>query len=888
MVPARTSDSNINTSTNPAVVTTNLTAPKDTLLALGPTDPISLNKVVPTKLRALPLPQGGSGTPPNPPTSNSPADGSNGVSTSPTLQVNVSDPNSNNVTVNFYGKLVPAAAPGPNFSIIELPDTQYYSASLENGSPAIFTAQTQWIVNNRVANNIAFVTGLGDIVQNGNNDGNNTEWINANSAVSLLDDPVGTGLPQGIPYSFGVGNHDQGPTGDGAPDDTAAFNQYFGSARYSGKSYYGGHYGTDNDNQYELFSASGMDFILINIAYMDPQYNATELNNVLAWANGLLQTYSNRRGIVVSHYLINNGFNATWSGQGQSTYNALSGNPNLFLMLAGHFTPPEGQRSDVFNGNRIFTFLSDYQESGFGGDGWLRILNFLPASNQIHVQTYSPYLNQFENTSAGDFTVSYDMQGSGNGFTLLASNSGVLSGNTTSFTWPGLTPGSSYEWYVTVSNSTGTAVGPLWGFTTTGSSPVTLSPSSLTFPSQSVNTTSGSQSVTLTNTGSSALSISNISASAQYGQTNSCPISPSTLSVNGTCTINVTFTPTATGTQSGTITITDNAAGSPQVITLTGTGTSVVVPTVSLSPSSLAFGSSAIKVVQDTSTTGTGSTTLAATFASNVTQNNLIVVGVSSYAGNSFASPAITDSRGSTWSLAIATNPGTAGTPSLASIYYAVVPSTGSDTVTVHMTGTNNLHLHIYEISGLLTSSVLDQIGSNFQTNATAASVSTAGSTTAANEYVFAYFGRDNGSGTWTTGTGYGDTRSSPNSGASTDAFSEDKIISATGTQTATATSSGTDSLTSLIATFKAGTGGGTTVGTSSAPQVVTLTNTGSASLSISNIAASGDYAQTNTCGSFVGIGANCAISVTFTPTATGSAPERLRSPTTPAIARRR
>ena len=157
------------------------------------------------------------------------------------------------------------------------------------------------------------------------------------------------------------------------------------------------------------------------------------------------------------------------------------------------------------------------------------------------------------------------MQGNGNAFTLLASNSGVLSGNTTSFTWPGLSPGSSYEWYVTVSNSTGTAVGPLWSFTTSGSSPVTLSPSSLTFPGQPVNTTSGSQSVTLTNTGSAALSISNIAASAQFAQTNSCPISPSTLPVNGTCSINVTFTPTATGTQSGSITITDNASGSPQV-----------------------------------------------------------------------------------------------------------------------------------------------------------------------------------------------------------------------------------------------------------------------------------------------------------------------------------
>ena len=214
---------------------------------------------------------------------------------------------------------------------------------------------------------------------------------------------------------------------------------------------------------------------------------------------------------------------------------------------------------------------------------------------------------------------------------------------------------------------------------------------------------------------------------------------------------------------------------------------------MSLSGSSLTFGSPAVAVVQDAGTTGSGSTTLAKAFASNVTKNNLMVVGVSSYAGNAFASPAITDTLGSTWSLAVAENPGTTGTPSLASLYYAVVPSTGADTVTVHMTGTNNLHLHIYEISGLVTSSVLDQIGSNFQSGVTAATVSTSGATTTANEFVFAYFGRDNGSGTWTAGTGYGNALASPNTGSGTDAFSEDKIISATGTQTATATSSATD-----------------------------------------------------------------------------------------------
>ncbi len=836
----------------------------------APANASAIESEVPARLRATPAPQGGSGTPPNQPTLNSPSDGSSSVSTSPSLSVNVSDPNSSNVTVNFYGKVVPPASSGANFQIIELPDTQYYSASLENGSPAIFNAQTQWIVNNVASNNIAFATGLGDVVQDGNNNGNYSEWDNANAAISLLDNPNTTGLPQGVPYSFGVGNHDQGPTGDGSPDDTAAFNQYLGSARYSGKSYYGGHYGTDNDNHYMLFSASGMDFILINMAYMDPQYNSTELNSVLAWANGLLQTYSSRRGIVVSHYLLNNGFNASWSGQGQSTYNALKGNPNLFLMLAGHLTPPEGQRTDVSNGNRVFTFLSDYQESGFGGDGWLRILNFLPASNQIHVQTYSPYLNQYENTSAGDFTVNYDMQGSGNGFSLLASEAGVLSGTSSSYTWPSLTSGSTYEWYVTVTNSTGTSVGPIWRFTTSGSAPMNVSPTTLSFGNQQVNTTSASQPVTLTNTSGSAVTISSIAASSQYAQTNNCPSSPATLAANGACTINVAFTPTASGAQSGTLTITDSAVGSPQKVSLTGTGTTAVNPVVSLSASSMSFGSAAVSVAQDAGSTGSGSTTLAVKFPSNVTKNNLMVVGVSSYAGNAFASPAVTDTLGSTWTLAVTKNPGTAGTPSLAGLYYAIVPSTGADTVTVHMTGTNNLHLHIYEVAGLVTSSVLDQTGSNFQSSGTAATVSTSAATTSLNEFVFAYFGRDNGSGTWTVGNGYGNALATPNTGSATDAFSEDKTVSTKGTQTATATSSASDALTSLIATFVAGTGG-TQIGTTSAAQTLTLTNTGSASLSISSIAASGDFAETDNCGTFVAAAGSCTINVTFTPLATGT-----------------
>jgi hypothetical protein len=64
-------------------------------------------------------------------------------------------------------------------------------------------------------------------------------------------------------------------------------------------------------------------------------------------------------------------------------------------------------------------------------------------------------------------------------------------------------------------------------------------------------------------------------------------------------------------------------------------------------------------------------------------------------------------------------------------------------------------------------------------------------------------------------------------------------------------------------------------LGSSSSAQTVTLTNTGNLPLALTSIAItgsnSGDFAQTNTCGSTVGAGANCAIKVTFTPVALGS-----------------
>ncbi|MDQ1679322.1 MAG: hypothetical protein QOI42_181, partial [Frankiaceae bacterium] len=62
-----------------------------------------------------------------------------------------------------------------------------------------------------------------------------------------------------------------------------------------------------------------------------------------------------------------------------------------------------------------------------------------------------------------------------------------------------------------------------------------------------------------------------------------------------------------------------------------------------------------------------------------------------------------------------------------------------------------------------------------------------------------------------------------------------------------------------------------TTVGTSSATQTVTVSNTGTAAAAVSSVAVTGDFAQTNTCGSSVAAGGSCSVTVTFRPTVAGT-----------------
>lgn len=100
-----------------------------------------------------------------------------------------------------------------------------------------------------------------------------------------------------------------------------------------------------------------------------------------------------------------------------------------------------------------------------------------------------------------------------------------------------------------------------------------LNPTSLSFPTQSLGTTSAPQTVTLTNTGNAPLAIASITASADFPQTNNCPVA---LNAGQGCTVTARFTPTASGNRNGTLTFTDNASDTPQRVPLGGTGSADV------------------------------------------------------------------------------------------------------------------------------------------------------------------------------------------------------------------------------------------------------------------------------------------------------------------------
>jgi probable HAF family extracellular repeat protein len=285
----------------------------------------------------------------------------------------------------------------------------------------------------------------------------------------------------------------------------------------------------------------------------------------------------------------------------------------------------------------------------------------------------------------------------------------------------------------------------------------TLSPTSLTFSAQALGTTSPAKRVTVKNTGNTSLTITAIAITGtnagDFAQTHTCG---SSLAPGASCGISVTFTPTASGTRMAALSVTDNAAGSPQLVPLSGIGT-----TARLSPTSLSFGTVAISTASPAKTvtlTNVGTTTLTIT-AIAITGTNADDFAQTHTCGSSLAA-------GASCTVSVTFSPTQIG------------KRTGTLSVTDNAPGSPQK----VTLNGIGTTAKLSPTSLNF---------------------------------------------------------------------------------------------GSVAVGTTSTAKTVTLTNVGTTTLSITGIAITGtnagDFAQTHTCGSSLAAGGSCTVSVTFTPSATGS-----------------
>lgn len=302
----------------------------------------------------------------------------------------------------------PSPAPEGSFSIVVLPDTQAYCS--EATSP-IFAAEIDWILENRDAQNILFVSHVGDIVDEYESD---SEWAIARSHMLKL--------AGNVPFGFSVGNHDMRSSGE-----SLKFQETFPASLFDDFDWYGGQI-KNNADSYELISAGGMDFVILHIECNAP-------DEVLDWASGVLEQHSDRRAMITTHmdlgprdrpresrdfYDAPKGrmrWNKTHGQAGNSPQQmwdkCFSRHANVFLICCGDQSRTQAMHQTALgeHGNPVHECLSDYRE------GYLRIYRFEPADQRISVMTYSPYLKKLcggtkivADVNEHQFTLDYAME----------------------------------------------------------------------------------------------------------------------------------------------------------------------------------------------------------------------------------------------------------------------------------------------------------------------------------------------------------------------------------------------------------------------------------------------------------------------------------------------
>jgi hypothetical protein len=445
-------------------------------------------------------------------------------------------------------------------------------------------------------------------------------------------------------------------------------------------------------------------------------------------------------------------------------------------------------------------------------------------------------------------------------------------------------------------SGTGTPPGPV----------LTAAPGSLSFPSTIQGSTAAAQTVKISNTGTTAATVSGVSVSGPFAQTDNCSGS---IAVGSSCTATVSFTPTAGGTNTGTLTVTSNANNNPFAVALSGTGIGSstnlsALSTTTMSASSTESGFPASDA-NDANTSTYWESSDGAAYPQTLTANF----------GSQYPLGSVTLDLppSSAWSTrtetlsVLGSNNGSSWTSLVPSAGYTFNPSTGNTVSFTVPSGSNYQYLQLsftantgwsaaqiseFEVfpstsggggtgSATLSASPTSVSFGNQSDGTTSAAqtvtISNTGTAAASISSIAtaAPFNETNTCGS-TLAAGASCTASATFNPSSAGAASGSLTVTSNATNsTLTVALSGTGvaAPTATLVASPANVGFGTqTVGTTGAATTVSISNTGTATANVSGVSISGPFAQTNTCGSTIAAGGSCTASVTFTPTATGSA----------------
>jgi len=390
----------------------------------------------------------------------------------------------------------------------------------------------------------------------------------------------------------------------------------------------------------------------------------------------------------------------------------------------------------------------------------------------------------------------------------------------------------------------------------TGTSPAaTITPTSLSFSSLVIGTSSTAKNVTVLSSGTGPLQVTNVAVTGPFSQTSTCSGS---IAPAASCTISIIFSPTVVGSASGVLTITDNAG--TQTVAVTGNGSAPVT----VSSSSLSFGSLA---VASTSAVKTVTVT-------NKLSTALTLTGISISTGSPFAIAS------NTCGISIA-----AGANCLVGVTFTPV-ALGAATGTLSIADSAINSPQTVTLTGTGTAPVTLSAGSlSFSTTAIGSTSSTKSVTLTNHLSAALAFSGIGISGPF--GIASNTCGTSIAAGASCAVgvtFTPTVTGAATGTLTFTDSAPGSPQTVSLSGNGSSSSSpvtlsasslnlGTVAVGNTSSAVTVTLTNRQNTTLTITSVGISGPFAiSASTCGTPVTSGASCAVGVTFTPTATGAA----------------